>query len=129
MPKGRREFDKRELKATYNGNGASPENGDSPERKLIGRLLEDIRDGTLARLLDSPDSEKDRRQLIANLGAIVTIQASLGVAKAVSDIAAVRSEGECSQYPRCVRNTKIPNERAVASLKLDVGHWTLDGRA
>lgn len=102
MPKGRREFDKRELKATYNGKGASPENGDSPERKLIGQLLEDIRDGTLARLLDSPDSEKDRRQLIANLGAIATIQASLGVAKAVSDIAAVRSEGDPRRYEKPV---------------------------
>lgn len=102
MPKGRREFDKRELKATYNGNGTSPENGDSPERKLIGRLLEDIRDGTLERLLDSPDSEKDRRQLIANLGAIVTIQASLGVAKAVSDIAAARSEGDPRRYEKPV---------------------------
>jgi hypothetical protein len=85
-----------------NGAGASPENGDSPERKLIQRLLEDIRDGTLARLLDLPDSEKDRKQLIANLGAIVTVQTSLGVAKAVSDIVAARSEGDPQRYEKPV---------------------------
>jgi hypothetical protein len=86
-----------------NGAGASPENGDSPERKLIERLLEDIRDGTLARLLDLPDSEKDRRQLIANLGAIVTVQASLGVAKAVSDIVvAARSENDPRRFEKPV---------------------------
>jgi len=91
------------LKTIYNhGAGASPEDGDSPERKLIERLLEDIRDGTLARLLDLPDSEKDRRQLIANLGAIVTVQASLGVAKAVSDIVAARSEEDPRRHEKPV---------------------------
>jgi hypothetical protein len=89
-------------KIPNNGAGASPENGDSPERKLIERVLEDIRDGTLARLLDLPDSKKDRKQLIANLGAIVTIQASLGVAKAVSDIVASRSEEDPRRHEKPV---------------------------
>ena len=92
------------MKTIYdNGAGASPENGDSPERKLIQRLLEDIRDGTLARLLDLPDSEKNRKQLIANLGAIVTVQASLGVAKAVGDIVvATRSEDDPRRFEKPV---------------------------
>ena len=45
--------------------------GDSSEQKLIEQILEDSRAGTLARIIDHSDSNKDREQLVKNLGAIV----------------------------------------------------------
>jgi hypothetical protein len=53
--------------------------GDSSEQKLIEQILEDSRAGTLARILDHSDSNKDREQLVKNLGAIVIVQAYLGL--------------------------------------------------
>jgi hypothetical protein len=94
------------LKTISNNSAANLQNGDAPERNLIERLLEDIRDGTLARLLDIPDSEKDRRQLIATLGAIVTLQASLGVAKAVTDIVTATNEDDPRRYETPVNHLR-----------------------
>ena len=60
--------------------------GDSSEQKLIEQILEDSRAGTLARIIDHSDSNKDREQLVKNLGAIVIVQAYLGLRKPIGDI-------------------------------------------
>jgi hypothetical protein len=60
--------------------------GDSSEQKLIELILEDSRAGTLARIIDHSDSNKDREQLVKNLGAIVIVQDYLGLRKPIGDI-------------------------------------------
>src|SRR5260370_25019641 len=60
--------------------------GNSSEQKLIEQILENSRAGTLARILDHSDSNKDREQLVKNLAAIVIVQAYLGLRKPISDI-------------------------------------------
>ena len=60
--------------------------GDSSEQKLIELILEDSRAGTLARIIDHSDSNKDREQLVKNLGAIVIVQNYLGLRKPIDDI-------------------------------------------
>ncbi|HEY2625230.1 MAG TPA: hypothetical protein VGI41_00620 [Candidatus Udaeobacter sp.] len=60
--------------------------GDSSEQKLIELILEDSRAATLARIIDHSDSNKDREQLVKNLGAIAIVQDYLGLRKPTGDI-------------------------------------------
>jgi len=70
------------------------------EQKFIEQILEDTRAGTLARIIDHSDSKKDREQLVKNLGAIVIVQAYLGLR---NDIPIPGKEDDPPEYKESVR--------------------------
>jgi hypothetical protein len=79
--------------------------GDSSEQKLIEQILEDSHTSTLARIIDHSDSNKDREQLVRNLGAIAIVQAYLGLRKPIGDIPIPDpgKEGDPPEYKESVR--------------------------
>jgi hypothetical protein len=83
--------------------------GDSSEQKLIEQILEDSRAGTLARIIDHSDSNKDREQLIKNLGAIVIVQAYLGLRKLIGDIPIPDpgKEDDPPEYKESIRSISV----------------------
>jgi len=102
--------------------------GDSSEQKLIEQILEDSRAGTLARIIDHSDSNKDREQLFKNLGAIVIVQAYLGLRKPIGDIPIpdpgkeddppeykVRSTGIERTPSRCRVGNRVVTDREIGT--------------
>src|SRR4029077_18752119 len=75
--------------------------GDSSEQKLIEQILEDSRAGTLARIIDHSDSNKDREQWVKIMGAILIVKNYAGLRKPVCDIPIpdLGKEDDPPEYP------------------------------